>query len=316
MKTLKRTTASVYNYSFGSRVYRDFARNKTIYLIMLPMIIYYIVFCYVPMYGAIIAFKDYSPAQGIFRSQWVGLKHFRDFFGTPDFLRILKNTLVISISEIIFGFPAPIILALMFNEIGNKKFKSISQTLSYLPHFISLVVVCSLIKQFVTGNGIIQQLIVKMGGSDVSLLSRSEMFVPIYVISGIWQDVGWGTIIYLAALSGIDMQLYEAAKCDGAGKIKQLLNVTLPGIAPTIIIMFILKIGALLSVGYEKIILLYNPLIYETSDVISSYVYRIGIGNQSWSYSTAVGLFNSVINFIIVVTANKLSASYSETSLW
>lgn len=314
--TVKRGYDTAVKRSFSERVRIDFKNNKIIYLIMLPMIVYYIVFCYFPMYGAIIAFKDYSPAEGIFASPWVGFEHFRNFFSNPDFVRILRNTLTISISELIFGFPAPIILALLFNEIRCRKFKSIAQTISYLPHFISLVVVCSLIKQFVTGNGVIQQLIEAAGGSNVSLLSRAEMFVPLYVISGIWQDVGWGTIIYLAALSGIDQELYEAATVDGANKFKQMLNVTLPGIAPTIIIMFILKVGTLLSVGYEKIILLYNPLIYETSDVISSYVYRIGIQNQSWSYSTAVGLFNSVINFIIVIAANKLSAKFSETSLW
>lgn len=314
--TVKRGYDTAVKRSFSERVRIDFKNNKIIYLIMLPMIIYYIVFCYFPMYGAIIAFKDYSPAEGIFASPWVGFEHFRIFFSNPDFVRILRNTLTISISELIFGFPAPIILALLFNEIRCRKFKSIAQTISYLPHFISLVVVCSLIKQFVTGNGVIQQLIEAAGGSNVSLLSRAEMFVPLYVISGIWQDVGWGTIIYLAALSGIDQELYEAATVDGANKFKQMLNVTLPGIAPTIIIMFILKVGTLLSVGYEKIILLYNPLILETSDVISSYVYRIGIQNQSWSYSTAVGLFNSVINFIIVIAANKLSAKFSETSLW
>lgn len=314
--TVKRGSDAAVKRSFSERVRIDFKNNKIIYLIMLPMIVYYIVFCYFPMYGAIIAFKDYSPAEGIFASPWVGFEHFRNFFSNPDFVRILRNTLTISISELIFGFPAPIILALLFNEIRCRKFKSIAQTISYLPHFISLVVVCSLIKQFVTGNGVIQQLIEAAGGSNVSLLSRAEMFVPLYVISGIWQDVGWGTIIYLAALSGIDQELYEAATVDGANKFKQMLNVTLPGIAPTIIIMFILKVGTLLSVGYEKIILLYNPLIYETSDVISSYVYRIGIQNQSWSYSTAVGLFNSVINFIIVIAANKLSAKFSETSLW
>lgn len=314
--TVKCGSDAAVKRSFSERVRIDFKNNKIIYLIMLPMIVYYIVFCYFPMYGAIIAFKDYSPAEGIFASPWVGVEHFRNFFSNPDFVRILRNTLTISISELIFGFPAPIILALLFNEIRCRKFKSIAQTISYLPHFISLVVVCSLIKQFVTGNGVIQQLIEAAGGSNVSLLSRAEMFVPLYVISGIWQDVGWGTIIYLAALSGIDQELYEAATVDGANKFKQMLNITLPGIAPTIIIMFILKVGTLLSVGYEKIILLYNPLIYETSDVISSYVYRIGIQNQSWSYSTAVGLFNSVINFIIVIAANKLSAKFSETSLW
>ena len=215
-----------------------------------------------------------------------------------------------------FGFPAPIILALLFNELRNAKFKSVAQTISYLPHFVSLVVVCGLIKTFVSQGGIIFQLATALGAKNVGMLSRPECFVPIYVLSGIWQEIGWGSIIYLAALSSIDQELYEAAKIDGANKWKQTLHVTLPGIAPTIIIMFILRMGSLLSVGYEKVILLYNPLIYETSDVISSYVYRVGLGQQSWSYSTAVGLVNSVVNFGIIMLTNRISAKYSETSLW
>lgn len=310
------SAAKVDKLSFGYRLKSDMRRNYPLYLIIIPVLAYYIIFCYKPMYGAIIAFKEYSPSLGIFGSPWVGFNQFIKFFTAPDFARILKNTLVISISCIVFGFPAPIILALLFNELHNAKFKSVAQTVSYLPHFISLVVVCGLIKTFVSQGGIIYQLVVALGGKNVGLLSRPECFVPIYLLSDIWQGVGWGSIIYLAALSGIDQELYEAAKIDGAGKWKQTLHVTLPGIAPTIIIMFILRMGSLLGVGYEKIILLYNPLIYDTSDVISSYVYRVGLGQQSWSYSTAVGLVNSVVNFGIIMLANKISAKYSETSLW
>ncbi len=302
--------------TFSSRLRADLKRNYPLYLLLLPVLVYYIIFYYKPMYGAIIAFKEYQPALGIEGSPWVGLEQFRKFFANPDFVRILRNTLTISISTIIFGFPAPIILALMFNELRSRKFKSISQTVSYLPHFISLVVVCGLVKSFVSPNGFIYDMVVALGGQDKALLNRQELYLPIYVLSGIWQEVGWNSIIYIAALSGIDQELYDAAKIDGAGKWKQTLNVTLPGIAPTIIIMLILKMGTLLSVGYEKTILLYNPLIYETSDIISSYVYRVGIGQQSWSYSSAVGLLNSIVNFAIIMAVNKISAECSETSLW
>ena len=302
--------------SFSYRFKADMRRNCALYLLMIPVLVYYIIFCYKPMYGAIIAFKEFNPSDGIFGSPWVGFYQFKRFFTNPDFLRILRNTLTISCTSIVFGFPAPIILALLFNELKNAKFKSVAQTLSYLPHFISLVVVCGLVKTFVSQGGIILQMVIALGGKSVGLLSRAECFVPIYVLSDIWQGVGWGSIIYLAALSGIDQELYEAARIDGANKWKQVLNVTLPGIMPTIIIMFILRLGSLLSIGYEKVILLYNPLIYETSDIISSYVYRVGLGGQQWSYSSAVGLLNSVINFAIVMITNKISSKVSETSLW
>ena len=294
----------------------DFKRNYMLYIIFIPVVVYYVIFCYKPMYGAIIAFKDYQPSLGIWDSPWVGFEHFKNFFANPDFVRILRNTVVISVASIIFGFPAPIILALLFNELKIPKLKSASQTISYIPHFISLVVVCGLIKDFVSQGGIIYQIVSSISGNTAGLLSRAECFVPIYIISDIWQEVGWGSIIYLAALAGIDQELYEAAKIDGAGKWNQMVHVTLPGIAPTIIIMFILRIGNLLTVGYEKIILLYNPLIYETSDVISSYVYRVGFAQQNWSYSSAVGLLNSVVNFIILIIANNISSRVSETSLW
>ncbi len=302
--------------SFKYRVRMDMKRNYPLYLMLIPVILFYIIFCYKPMYGALIAFKDYEPALGVWGSAWVGLKHFKAFFENPDFIRVLRNTLTISISSIVFGFPAPIILALLFNELRLRRLKSVAQTISYLPHFISLVVVCGMIKDFVSQGGIIYQLVTSMGGDSVGLLSRQELFVPIYVLSDIWQQVGWGSIIYLAALAGIDQELYEAAQVDGAGKWAQLFNVTLPGLAPTIIIMLILRLGNLLNVGYEKVILLYNPLIYETSDVISSYVYRVGFAQQNWSYSSAVGLLNSVVNFMIVITANRIANKTSETSLW
>jgi putative aldouronate transport system permease protein len=271
------------------------------------------------MYGAIIAFKDFSPGKGILGSSWAdhfGFEHFINFFKSYFFGRTLKNTIVISLSSLIFSFPAPIILALLLNEVKNKFFKRTVQTISYMPHFISLVVVCSLIKLFTADTGIVSYIASLFGYDSGSMLAQPNLFVPIYVLSGIWQNVGWDTIIYLAALSGIDQSLYEAARIDGANRWKQMIHITLPGISVTIVILFILAIGGIMNVGYEKIILLYNPGIYETSDVISSFVYRKGLLESNWSFSAAVGLFNSVINFIMVMVFNKLSRKFSGISLW
>lgn len=302
--------------AFWEDTVRDFKINKTVYLMLLPVVVYYIIFHYQPMYGTIIAFKKFTPARGIMGSPWVGLKYFKEFFTDFYFFRILKNTLVISISSIIFSFPAPIILALLLNELKNKLFTRAVQTISYMPHFVSLVVVCGIIKQFTMDDGFVTQFLSIFGFDKISMLQKPELFVPIYIISGIWQEVGWGAIIYMAALAGIDQELYEAAEIDGANRWKQTLHITLPGIAPTIIILLILRMGNILNVGFEKIILLYNPGIYETSDVISSYVYRKGLLEFNWSYSSAVGLFNSAINFILIIITNWLSRKVNETSLW
>lgn len=304
------------NPSFWERLKKDIVQNKELYILAIPIILFYALFHYRPMYGAIIAFKNFSPARGIMGSPWVGLQHFETFFSSIYFNRVLINTLRISITELIFGFPAPIILALMINELRNKMFSRTIQTITYMPHFISLVVLCGMIRQFTSDTGFITLLLSYVGFPLQTMLNNARLFVPIYVISGIWQHVGWGSIIYLAALAGIDQELYDAAKIDGAGRWNQTLYVTLPGILPTIIILFILRTGTILSVGSEKIILLYNPAIYETSDVISSYVYRQGLLNADWSYSTAVGLFNSGVNFILVVCVNWWSRKTSETSLW
>lgn len=302
---------------YWSRFRKDMKLNWKLYLIFSPVVVYYFIFHYLPMYGALIAFKDFNPAAGILGSEWVGFAHFIDFFKSSDFKRILFNTLNISIQSLVFGFPAPIVLALMINEVGNTKWKRIVQTVTYMPHFIALVVTCGIIRAFVSDTGVITTALSSLGLMDnIDMLSRKDLFVPIYVISGIWQGVGWGSIIYLAALSGINQELYEAASIDGAGRWRQLFAVTLPGILPTIVIMLILNIGNLMSVGFEKIILLYNPLTFETADVISSYVYRRGLMEFNFSYSTAVGLFNSVINFILIMTANKISKKANDTSLW
>ena len=298
------------------RLKKDLIKNRTLYLLVLPVIIFYIVFCYLPMYGIIIAFQDYDPAFGFTGSPWVAFDNFKDFFSSVFFLRIFKNTFAISLSGVLFGFPAPIILALLINELTKKRFAKIVQTVTYLPHFISLVVVCGMIKDFTNSDGIITQLSVFFGGENLSMLMNKDLFVPIYVISDIWQGVGWGSIIYIAALSGIDAQLYEACEIDGGGRLRQTWHITLPCILPTIVIMFILRMGGILNVGYEKIILLQNPSIYETSDVISSFVYRKGLLEANWSYGTSVGLFNSIVNVFFLLGANFLSRKYTQTALW
>lgn len=295
---------------------REWSKNKYLYILSLPIIIYFIMFKYVPMFGLTIAFKDYNIVKGIFASEWVGLKYFKEFFTGIYFTRTLFNTLIISAMNIVIGFPVPIIFALMLNEISGSKFKRAVQTASYLPHFISMVVICGMISDFFTTDGLISVLISKFGGENMNYIGEKEYFRAILVGTDVWQGFGWGSIIYLSALSGIDEQLYEAAAIDGAGKWKQLLHVTLPGIANTIIIMLILRLGQVLAVGYEKIILLYSPQTYEVADVISSYTYRMGILNGKYSYSSAVGLFQSVINLIFLVTTNKISRKLTETSLF
>lgn len=302
--------------SFSIRVKKDWKRNRSLYLMVLPVILFYILFHYKPMYGAIIAFQDYNPRQGVTGSEWVGFDQFIRFFTSPYFGRLRKNTLLLSVYGIIFGFPAPIILALLLNELRARRFKKTVQTITYLPHFISLVVVTGIIKDFTQSTGLINDIIVMFGGERSSLIQNPALYRTIYIVSDIWQGIGWGSIIYLSALSGVDQQLYEAASIDGAGRWKQLIHVTLPGIAPTIVIMLIMRMGQLLGTGYEKTILLYNEATYETADVIASYIYRVGILERNWSYSTAIGLFNSVINLALLIATNKISRRVSETSLW
>lgn len=291
-------------------------RNRSLYLMIIPVLIFFILFHYKPMYGAIIAFKDYTPALGIAESPWVGWNNFTRFFSSVYFGRLIRNTILLSFYSLLFGFPAPIILALLLNEVKNKKFKGLTQTVTYLPHFISMIVVTGMLVDFSMTSGLFNDIIELFGGERSPLLQNPDLYRTIYVASGIWQEIGWGSIIYLSALSGVDSQLYEAAQIDGAGKWKQLIHVTLPGIAPTIIIMFILKMGTLMNMGYEKTILLYNPATYETADIISSYIYRIGLLEQDWSYSTAIGLFNSVINLGLLLITNKIARKCGETSLW
>ena len=299
-----------------NRLIKDFKYNRLLYLMVAPMVIYLLIFNYYPMYGAVIAFKTYIPTKGILGSPWVGIKYFKDFFSSFYFWRLLKNTFLISFWSLIFGFSAPIILALMLNEIRNKTFKRVNQTISYLPYFVSMVVICGLVRDFTSEDGAIGLFAKWLGAPTGNLLSKPSYFYAIYVGSGIWQTIGWGSIIYLAAISNIDMQLYDAAYMDGAGRFRQILHVTIPSIMPTITILLILNVGNIMNVGFEKIILLYNPGIYSTADVISSFTYRKGLLENNYSYATAVGLFNSAINFILLITANSISRRVSETSLW
>ncbi|MGN0745694.1 MAG: ABC transporter permease [Aristaeellaceae bacterium] len=295
---------------------RDLKRHWCIYLMFVPVLVYLILFHYMPLYGAQIAFKDYSPARGIEGSKWVGLKHFKSFFNGVYFTRLLRNTLLLSLYQLAFGFPAPIILALMMNEVRCKPLKRTIQTITYLPYFISLMVVCNLIINFCSINGLFNDLIALFGGTRVSLLLDSRYYRTIHVASGVWQNMGWNSIVYMAALSSIDQELYEAAVIDGANRWKQTLHVTLPGLAPTIVIMLIMRMGQIMNVGFEKVILLYNNATYETADVISSFVYRKGLQESNYSYSAAVGLFNSVVNTALLVGANTLSRRLNETSLF
>ena len=297
---------------------REIMKNRPLYIMLIPVVLYFILFQYKPMYGAIIAFKDFKPFLGFADSPWVGFKHFTAFFDSYYFWRIVRNTLVISVMQLVFAFPAAIILALLLNEVKNQIFKRIVQSISYLPHFISLVVVCGMILDFMQPDGIINRAIVAIGivSEPINFMILPGWFRTIFVGTGIWQSVGWSSIIYLAALSGINPSLYEAAAVDGAGRWKQMWNITLPGILPTIIILLIMELGKFMIVGYDKIILLYNPATYETADVIGSFVYRRGIMEANYSFTAAVGLFNSIINLCLLVTINQIAKKKAESSLW
>ncbi len=301
------------------KIRMDFQKNKAVYFMFLPVVVFYLIFHYYPMTGIILAFKDFKPALGIWGSPFTGdygFEHFLAFFGSSFFGRTITNTILISLYQLIFGFPMPIILALMLNELRSTKFKKVMQTITYFPHFISTVVVCGMLTDFCLSDGLFNQITGFFGVSSVSMLSEPKLFRTIYVASGIWQSMGWDSIIYLAAIAGIDTQLYEAASLDGAGRFKKIWHITLPGIKGTVVILFIMAIGKMMSVGSEKILLLYNPSTYKTADVISTYVYRKGLLDQDYSYSTAVNLFNSVINFALVFCANALSRKLTETSLF
>lgn len=318
LKTKKMKEQAVKVPRSGSRLIASLWRDRYLYLLLVPVITYYIIFKYIPMYGLVIAFKDFSIFKGIFNSPWVGLKHFNNFFQSRDFVIILKNTLVLNLYSLIFGFPGPIILALMLNEVKHLFFKKTIQTIVYLPHFISWIVIGGIITNLLSpSSGFINQIIKWVtGGKSIFFLTNPSWWRFVYIFSGIWKEIGWGAIIYLASLMSIDPELYEAAMIDGANKWKQIWHISIPGISTTIAILFILRLGNLLDIGFEHVFVLYNPLVYNVSDVISTYVYRKGLQEAKYSFTTAVGLFQSVIGFILVMTANKLSKKYSEAGIW
>lgn len=295
---------------------RDIKRNKVKYILVLPVIIYLFIFSYRSMYGIVIAFLDYRPRAGISGSEWVGLNNFLRFFKDRYFLRVFRNTLTISFSSLIFQFPMPIILALMLNEVKDGIFKRSIQTITYLPHFVALVIICGLVTQFTMTNGLVTNICVFFGMKRQNMLLNKDFFYPIYIISGIWASVGWDSIIYLAALTGIDQEQYEAARVDGASRLKQIWHITLPGILPVVSMKLILRMGHIVSVGREKILLLYNANTQEIAEVISTYTYQKGLIDADFSYSTAVGLFDTLVNLLFLFSANKLAKKLGQSGLF
>ena len=298
-------------------IWKRILKDRYLLLLFLPCLIYYILFKYVPMWGVLISFKDFKPFIGFWGSEWVGLKHYIDFFNNPDAWRIIRNTLLLGVYTLLWCFPLPIVFALALNELTRPKFKKFVQTVSYMPHFLSAVVVCGMLNSFLSPvRGIVNIIINMFGGETINFLSTASWFRPIYVASEVWQTLGWGAIVYLAAITNVDPQYYEAAKLDGASRLRQIWSITLPCIAPTVATMLILRIGSILEVGLEKVLLLYSPAIYETSDIIATYVYRQGLVSGNMSYATAIGLFSSGINLVLLVSANYFSKKFADTGLF
>jgi len=313
-------STKVYNVSNNSKTrffLKRLHRDRVLVLFIIPAIVYYSVFAYAPMFGLQIAFKNYKVMHGIWGSEWVGFMWFEQFFSSVYFWRLIRNTVLISFYSIAIGFPIPIIFALLVNEIQHQKFKKLVQTISYLPHFISTVVVVTMMQMLLSvSDGPINQLVYQLTGERINFMSSPKWFRPLYVGSGIWQNFGWNSIIYLAAITGVDPDLYEAAYIDGSNRWKNMWYITLPCIMPTVITLLILRMGSIMSVGYEKIILMYNEATYEVADVISTFTYRRGIQNSDYSFASAVGFFNSIINFAILTIVNKISKNATEISLW
>lgn len=294
-----------------------FYTGRQLYLFVLPAFIVVLIFSYIPMYGVIIAFKDFIPSLGIWGSPWVGFKHFQRFFESYYFWDLLKNTLGISLYSLAVGFPLPIILALALNELKDSRFKKFTQTVTYAPNFISVVVVCGMLIAFLTpSTGIINHLLDFLGFERIAFMNDPRWFKTVYVLSGVWQGTGWGSVIYLAALSGVDTQLHEAATVDGATRLQRVFYINIPTIIPTMVILLIMNVGSLMSLGYEKILLMQNALNMDSSNVIATFVYKQGLLDAQYSYASAVGLFNALINAFLLIVVNKISRKVSETSLW
>lgn len=291
-------------------------KDWQLYSLLILPVMYLLIFKYGPMIGNVIAFRRFMPGGSIYGEKWVGLHYFNMFIHDPAFWNVFKNTLLLGALSLLFTFPVPIIFALLLNEVKSKRFKKFVQTASYLPHFLSIVIVAGMILQLTSINGSVNSLVEFFNGERINFMQRAEWFRTIYISSEIWQGMGWGAILYLAALTTIDESLYEAARIDGANRWKQTLFVTIPGILPTIVTLLILNMGAFLAVGFEKILLLYNPVIYETADVISTYLYRVGLVSNNFSYATAIGLFESVIGLILVFSVNAISRRLTDRSLW
>ncbi|MGN0906778.1 MAG: ABC transporter permease [Bullifex sp.] len=303
--------------SLAYKIKKHLVRDWDLYLLLLPGVIWFLMFCYKPMAGLRIAFYDYNIFKGIEGSKFVGLENFREFMTGPDFVRTVKNTFMIALWQLVVCFPIPIILAIAITEMKNKFVSKLTQTATFLPHFISVVVVCGLVVNFLSpSTGVVNLIITKLGFEPIYFMVKPEYFRAIYTIMTLWQNAGFNAIVYIAALMGIDPTLYEAAVVDGAGKWKRIVNVTIPGILPTVVTMFVLQVGKMVKVGYEAILLLYKPTTYETADVIATYVYRVGIGNRNYGLATAAGLFEAVIALVLVVAANKVSKKLTESTLW
>ncbi len=296
--------------------------NGTLYLLLLPGLLFLIIYKFLPLYGITIAFKDYNifagsdPMEAIRLSPWVGLEHFERLFASKDFIKVLTNTLLINSYKIIFLFPLPIIAAIMLNEIKNRTFKKTAQTFIYIPYFFSWVVVFGIFYSFLGNYGMVNQILAYIGIKPISFFSNPGIFRGLLVVTEGWKEIGWNTVIYLAAITSIDPTLYEAAKVDGASKLKQIFHVTLPGLMPTIVLMLIMKVGYILDTGFEQILVMYNPTVYDVADIIQTYVYRIGIGQMNYSLATALGMFNAVIAFILIISANSVSKKMLGRSIW
>ncbi|WP_236595769.1 sugar ABC transporter permease [Paenibacillus sp. EPM92] len=294
-----------------------FMKNWQIYSMIIPGLLFFVIFKYIPLAGSIIAFQNYTPFKGISGSDFVGLEHFVRLFSYPEFYRVLRNTLLISLYQIVFGFPAPLILALLLNEIRKVAIKRVMQTVLYVPHFLSWVILGGMMMTLLSPEtGLVNQILNMFGLESVFFMQKPEYFRSIVVVSGIWKEVGWGTIIYLAALTGINPELYEAAEVDGAGKLRQVFSVTIPSLLPTIMVLLLLKIGHILDLGFEQIYVLLNPLVRETGDILDTYIYDVGLLNGQYSYTTAIGLFKSIVGLVLILGANTISKKTTGDSIY
>ncbi|MGG1677371.1 ABC transporter permease [Neobacillus sp. NRS-1170] len=313
--SLKASTVEMKGVNKKSRVKRIF-ESYELYLFLLPAIIYFIVFQYVPMYGVLIAFKDFTPSLGILGSPWVGFENFTRFFDSYQFWDLIKNSLGLSIFQLIIGFPMPIIIALLLNQMIHEKYKRFVQTVIYAPHFISIVVLAGMVFVFFSDKGLINSVVTLFGGKAITFMSEPSWFKPLYIGSGVWQETGWACIVYLAALAGVSPEIHEAATMDGANKWQRILHVDIPAIMPTAIILLILSVGNLMNLGFEKAYLMQTPLNQPAAEIIPTYVYKVGLQQAEYSFGAAVGLFNSVVNLILLFIVNKTAKKFSGSGLW